>query len=182
MQRPLRQAVHRGELRAIPENLFESEFFGYKKGAFTGALADRKGCLDRADGGTLFLDELGELSLSAQTKLLRAIEGQGFTPVGGPTCTSPTSASSPPPTAIWPNGSPRGRCARTSSTASTSSRSTCPPAPAQGGHPPAHRVLPQRLSPRRGISPPSTARSCRRSCSTTGRATSASCTIRCTVI
>ena len=68
---------------AIPENLFESEFFGYKKGAFTGALADRKGCLDRADGGTLFLDELGELSLSAQTKLLRAIEGQGFTPVGG---------------------------------------------------------------------------------------------------
>ena len=47
---------------AIPENLFESEFFGYKKGAFTGALADRKGCLDRADGGTLFLDELGELS------------------------------------------------------------------------------------------------------------------------
>ena len=68
---------------AIPENLFESEFFGYKKGAFTGALNDRKGCLDRADGGTLFLDELGELSLSAQTKLLRAIEGQGFTPVGG---------------------------------------------------------------------------------------------------
>ncbi|MEG1610744.1 MAG: sigma 54-interacting transcriptional regulator [Bilophila sp.] len=68
---------------AVPENLFESEFFGYRKGAFTGALSDHKGCLDRADGGTLFLDELGELSLSAQTKLLRAIEGQGFTPVGG---------------------------------------------------------------------------------------------------
>lgn len=68
---------------AIPENLFESEFFGYRKGAFTGALQDRKGCLDRAEGGTLFLDELGELSLSAQTKLLRAIEGQGFMPVGG---------------------------------------------------------------------------------------------------
>lgn len=68
---------------AVPENLFESEFFGYRKGAFTGALSDHKGYLDRADGGTLFLDELGELSLSAQTKLLRAIEGQGFTPVGG---------------------------------------------------------------------------------------------------
>lgn len=49
---------------AIPENLFENELFGYKKGAFTGALAGHKGCLDRADGGTLFLDEFGELGLS----------------------------------------------------------------------------------------------------------------------
>ena len=68
---------------AIPEALFESEMFGYKKGAFTGATTDKKGCLDQADGGTLFLDELGEISLAGQVKLLRAIEHGGFTPVGG---------------------------------------------------------------------------------------------------
>lgn len=68
---------------AIPENLLESEFFGYKKGAFTGASADKKGFLDMAEGGTLFLDELGEITLNLQVKLLRVIEGGGFTPVGG---------------------------------------------------------------------------------------------------
>ena len=68
---------------AIPENLFESEFFGYKKGAFTGALADRKGCLDRADGGTLFLDEIGEMPMDMQAKLLRAIQNNEITRVGG---------------------------------------------------------------------------------------------------
>jgi PAS domain S-box-containing protein len=68
---------------AIPENLLESEFFGYKKGAFTGASADTKGFLDIAEGGTLFLDELGEIALNLQVKLLRVIEGGGFTPVGG---------------------------------------------------------------------------------------------------
>lgn len=68
---------------AIPENLMESEFFGYKKGAFTGAHRDKKGCLDLADGGTLFLDELGELSLNMQVKLLRVLDGRGYTPVGG---------------------------------------------------------------------------------------------------
>ncbi len=68
---------------AIPENLIESEFFGYKKGAFTGATVDKAGYLDIADGGTLFLDEVGEIPLSMQIKLLRAIEGGGFTPVGG---------------------------------------------------------------------------------------------------
>jgi PAS domain S-box-containing protein len=67
---------------AIPENLLESEFFGHKKGAFTGAHADKRGYLDMADGGTLFLDEVGELGLSLQAKLLRAIEGGGYTPVG----------------------------------------------------------------------------------------------------
>ncbi len=67
---------------AIPENLIESEFFGYQKGAFTGATADKKGFLEEADGGTLFLDEIGEISLNMQVKLLRAIEGGGFTPVG----------------------------------------------------------------------------------------------------
>ncbi len=67
---------------AIPENLLESEFFGHKKGAFTGAHADKQGYLDVADGGTLFLDEVGELSLSLQAKMLRAIEGGGYSPVG----------------------------------------------------------------------------------------------------
>lgn len=67
---------------AIPENLLESEFFGYAKGAFTGAHADKPGFLDLADNGTLFLDEIGELNINLQVKLLRAIEGGGFSPVG----------------------------------------------------------------------------------------------------
>jgi DNA-binding NtrC family response regulator len=71
--------VHCG---AIPDNLIESEFFGYRKGAFTGADQDKAGYLDAADGGTLFMDELGELNLSMQVKLLRAIEGGGYTPIG----------------------------------------------------------------------------------------------------
>jgi transcriptional regulator with PAS, ATPase and Fis domain len=68
---------------AIPETLMESEFFGHRKGAFTGAVMDKHGFLDLADGGTLFLDELGEIGQSMQVKLLRAIDGGGFTPIGG---------------------------------------------------------------------------------------------------
>ena len=71
--------VHCG---AIPENLIESEFFGYKKGAFSGAGADKRGFLDFAHKGTLFLDEIGEISPHTQVKLLRVIEGGGYTPVG----------------------------------------------------------------------------------------------------
>ncbi|NOX32679.1 MAG: PAS domain S-box protein [Deltaproteobacteria bacterium] len=67
---------------AIPENLIENEFFGSKKGAFTGSNVDKQGYLDAADGGTLFLDEIGEVSLALQVKLLRAIEGGGYSPVG----------------------------------------------------------------------------------------------------
>jgi len=67
---------------AISETIIESEFFGYRKGAFTGANRDKAGYLDIADGGTLFLDEIGEIALSIQVKLLRAIEGGGYTPVG----------------------------------------------------------------------------------------------------
>jgi two-component system, NtrC family, response regulator PilR len=59
---------------AIPENLMESEFFGYRKGAFTGADTDREGFLQAADGGTLFLDEVGDLPLNMQVKLLRVIQ------------------------------------------------------------------------------------------------------------
>ncbi len=68
---------------AIPVNLLESEFFGHRKGAFTGAFANKLGYLDIADQGTLFLDEVGELTLSMQVKLLRAIDGGDYNPVGG---------------------------------------------------------------------------------------------------
>ena len=67
----------------IPENLMESELFGYKKGSFTGAVSDKKGLVSLADGGTLFLDELAELTLPMQVKLLRVIQEKTFRPVGG---------------------------------------------------------------------------------------------------
>src|SRR5439155_25680631 len=59
---------------AIPENLIESELFGHVRGAFSGAVGDRKGVFEEASGGTLFLDEIGEMPLTVQPKLLRAIE------------------------------------------------------------------------------------------------------------
>lgn len=68
---------------AISDGLFESEFFGHVKGAFTGAVNERKGYLDQADGGTMFLDEVGEISPGLQAKLLRALDGYGYLPVGG---------------------------------------------------------------------------------------------------
>jgi two-component system, NtrC family, response regulator GlrR len=67
---------------AIPENLVESQLFGHAKGAFTGAMAPRMGDLEAADGGTLFLDEIGELPLSMQPKLLRALESRTIRRVG----------------------------------------------------------------------------------------------------
>lgn len=67
---------------AIPENLFESELFGHKKGAFTGAVTDRKGRFELANKGTLFLDEVGELPLTLQTKLLKTLQEGKITPVG----------------------------------------------------------------------------------------------------
>lgn len=67
---------------AIPDNLFDSEMFGHKKGAFTGADSDRKGAFLEADGGTLFLDEIGDLDANLQTKLLRAIQEKKIRPVG----------------------------------------------------------------------------------------------------
>lgn len=68
---------------AIPETLFESELFGYEKGAFTGAVSPRAGKFELAQGGTLFLDEIGNMPLSSQVKLLRAIQERAFFRVGG---------------------------------------------------------------------------------------------------
>ena len=87
------QAIHYGSARrskpfvalncsAFPKELLESELFGYKKGAFTGANTDKKGLFEEASGGTLFLDEIGELEAGAQAKLLRALESQEFTKLG----------------------------------------------------------------------------------------------------
>ena len=88
------RAIHRQSLRdqrpfvevncaAIPETLIETELFGHERGAFTGAVAQKRGKFDSADGGTLFLDEIGDMSLATQAKLLRVLQEQQFTRVGG---------------------------------------------------------------------------------------------------
>jgi len=68
---------------AIPSELIESELFGHEKGAFTSAIATRKGKFEQADGGTIFLDEIGDMSISAQAKVLRALQENKITKVGG---------------------------------------------------------------------------------------------------
>ena len=68
---------------AIPETLIESELFGHEKGSFTGATSMKRGQFEQADGGTLFLDEIGDMSLNTQAKVLRALQEQQFTRVGG---------------------------------------------------------------------------------------------------
>ncbi len=73
---------------SIPENLFESELFGYKKGAFTGADRDKKGLFEEADGGSIFLDEIAEIPVAVQAKLLRVIETRHFRPLGANESTS----------------------------------------------------------------------------------------------
>jgi len=69
-------------MSAVPESLFESEFFGHKKGSFTGALVDKAGWFETANEGTLFFDEIGEMSMALQVKLLRVLEDRRFTRVG----------------------------------------------------------------------------------------------------
>jgi Nif-specific regulatory protein len=87
------QALHVGSARkdgpfvsincaSIPENLLESELFGYKKGSFTGAIADKKGKFQLANGGTIFLDEIGDMPLYLQAKLLRSIQEREIEPLG----------------------------------------------------------------------------------------------------
>jgi len=87
------QAIHSASARAarpfvavncaaIPHELIESELFGYRKGAFTGALGDKQGLFEAADGGTLLLDEIGDLPLELQAKLLRALDAQAFVKLG----------------------------------------------------------------------------------------------------
>jgi two-component system, NtrC family, response regulator PilR len=88
------QAIHANSLNpatpfvvincaAVPETLFESELFGHKKGAFTGAIQDKIGIFEQANTGTLFLDEVGDIPLAIQVKLLRAIQQKIFRPIGG---------------------------------------------------------------------------------------------------
>jgi sigma-54-dependent transcriptional regulator len=68
---------------ALPEHLLESELFGYRRGAFSGAVADKKGLFELADGGTLFLDEIGDMPLNLQSKLLRVLQEGEIRPLGG---------------------------------------------------------------------------------------------------
>src|ERR1700676_1860689 len=88
--RPIHQSSHRSSrpwidinCAALPENLVESELFGYEKGAFSGADASKPGLFEMADKGTLFLDEIGELQLQTQVKLLRVLDGYPFYRLGG---------------------------------------------------------------------------------------------------
>jgi transcriptional regulator with PAS, ATPase and Fis domain len=70
---------------AIPENLLESELFGYQKGSFTGAHQNKKGLFAQADGGTFFLDEVSEMPMNMQAKLLRVLEEKAVHPIGART-------------------------------------------------------------------------------------------------
>ena len=132
----LARAIHHSSARAekafvvencgaLPDELLESELFGCKKGAFTGAYQDRIGLFEVADGGSIFLDEIGETSPAFQVKLLRVLQEGEIRPLGAQRPRRSMCASSPPPTAISkPRWRPGGSAA-TSITASPPSRSIC---------------------------------------------------------
>jgi transcriptional regulator with PAS, ATPase and Fis domain len=103
---------------AIPENLLESELFGYEKGAFTGAVKQTPGKIETANGGTLFLDEIGDLPLALQAKLLRFLQERMIERIGGRGAQQGTAArphlhAIPEARAARTDGSPlAGQCAR----------------------------------------------------------------------
>ena len=105
---------------ALPDSLFESELFGYEKGAFTGAMATKIGRFELADGGTLLLDEVGELSLKSQVDFLRVLETKEFRHLGGTKLLKVDTRSSPPPIGTWKKRSSRATFGKTSTTGSMS--------------------------------------------------------------
>jgi hypothetical protein len=110
---------------AIPSELMESEFFGHKRGSFTGAVSDKDGLFQSAEGGTLFLDEVADLPLHMQVKLLRVIQEKTVRPIGEQRETPSTCASCRPRTRTSATWWPSPNSAKTCTTASTSSRSAC---------------------------------------------------------
>jgi two-component system NtrC family response regulator len=102
---------------AFGKELLESELFGHKAGAFTGASKDKKGLIEEANQGTLFLDEIGEMHIDLQAKLLRVLETNEFIKVGDIRPPASTSASSPPPTATCNRKWRKAAFAKTCSTA-----------------------------------------------------------------
>ena len=86
---------------AIPETLLDSELFGHEKGAFTGAISQKRGRFERADKGTIFLDEIGELPLPAQVRLLHVVQKKEIERVGERVPYRWTSRSSRPPIGTW---------------------------------------------------------------------------------
>ena len=115
------------DLGAVTETLFESELFGYVKGAFTDAKTDKPGKFELAEGGTLFLDEIGNLSYALQAKLLTALQRRTIVRVGGskPIPIDVRVVCATPRTATWRRWCDKELSAKTCSTASTPSNSTC---------------------------------------------------------
>ena len=105
---------------ALPDNLFESELFGYEKGAFTGAMATKMGRFELADGGTLLLDEVGELSFKSQVDFLRVLRRRSSGAWAGRSCSKSIPGSSPPPIVILKKRSSRETFGKTSTTGSMS--------------------------------------------------------------